>query len=161
LFNSGIRPAVNAGISVSRVGASAQIKAMRQISGTLRIDLAQYREKEAFSMFSSELDKETLRQLQKGATMVELLKQDKGKPLPVAEQVVSIYAGVRDLLTDIPVEKIQAFEAVLLETVRTKYGNILTDLQKSPELTPEMENNLRTVIENCKKEFLNVTADSY
>ena len=158
LFNAGIRPAVNAGISVSRVGGSAQAKAMRQISGTLRIDLAQYREKEAFSMFSSELDKETLRQLHKGATMVELLKQDKNKPLPAAEQVISIYAGVRDLLTDIPVEKIQAFEAALLEAMRTKYVSVLDALQKSLELTPELENTLQTIIAECKKEFLNVAA---
>ena len=158
LFNSGVRPAVNAGISVSRVGGSAQVKAMRRISGTLRIDLAQYKEKEAFSMFSSELDKETLRQLHKGAIMVELLKQDKNKPLPVEEQIISIYAGVKNLLTDVPVEKIQAFEAALLAHVREKYADILADLQKHQDFTPELEQTLQDVIVNFKKEFLNETS---
>ncbi|MDR1997711.1 MAG: F0F1 ATP synthase subunit alpha [Candidatus Margulisbacteria bacterium] len=161
LFNSGVRPAVNAGISVSRVGGSAQIKAIRQISGTLRIDLAQYHEKEAFSMFSSELDKETLRQLHTGATMVELLKQDKNKPLPIEEQVVSIFAGVRELLSDIPVAKILAFEAALLEHIRAKYRDILEDIQRTKELTPELAETLQSVIENYKKEFGNVAAVSH
>ncbi len=152
LFNKGIRPAVNAGISVSRVGGNAQIKAMRQVSGTLRIDLAQYREKEAFSMFSSELDKETIRQLRKGATMVELLKQDKNKPLPVEEQIASLYAGTRDLLNDVPTDRIQDFEAFYLDMLRTKYSGLLSEIAEKKALTPEVEERLKALVELAKKE---------
>ncbi|MDR2431946.1 MAG: F0F1 ATP synthase subunit alpha [Candidatus Margulisbacteria bacterium] len=161
LFNSGLRPAVNAGISVSRVGGSAQIKAIRSISGTLRIDLAQYREKEAFSMFSSELDKETLRQLRKGAVMVELLKQDKNNPMPIEEQVVSIFAGVRELLDDLPVERILPFEAALLKHIRAKYRDVLRDIRKTQELPAELAETLKNIIENFKKEFLDVAIVSH
>jgi F-type H+-transporting ATPase subunit alpha len=161
LFNSGVRPAVNAGISVSRVGGSAQIKAMRRISGTMRIDLAQYREKEAFSMFSSELDKETLRQLKKGALMVELLKQDKNKPLAVEEQIIIIYAGVKDLLLDIPLEKLAEFETALLDYMRKNYADILETFRTQKEFTRELGLLTQNAVNNFKKEFLNVSTDSH
>ena len=161
LFNSGVRPAVNAGISVSRVGGSAQIKAMRRISGTLRIDLAQYREKEAFSMFSSELDKETLRQLKKGALMVELLKQDKNKPLAVEEQVIIIYAGVKDLLLDIPLERLAEFETALLDYLHKNYADIVETFRTQQEFTRELGLLTQNAVNNFKKEFLNVPADQH
>src|SRR5213595_2691440 len=117
LFYGGIRPAVNVGLSVSRVGGSAQIKAMRQVAGKLRLDLAQYREMAAFAQFGSELDKATQAQLARGVRMVELLKQGQYKPMPVADQVLSIYAGVNGYLDDVPVDKVQQFEADLLHYV--------------------------------------------
>jgi F-type H+/Na+-transporting ATPase subunit alpha len=154
LFNAGIRPAVNAGISVSRVGGNAQIKAMRQVSGTLRIDLAQYREKEAFSMFASELDEETSLQLRKGATMVELLKQDRHEPMPVEEQVVILYAGTRDFLAGIPLEKVKEFEARLLGAMRTDYSQLLARIAAEKALSAELEESLRNVIGVVKEEYL-------
>ncbi|MDH4362353.1 MAG: F0F1 ATP synthase subunit alpha, partial [Nitrospirota bacterium] len=114
LFYSGIRPAINVGLSVSRVGGAAQIKTMKQVAGTLRLDLAQYREMAAFAQFGSELDKATQAQLARGARMVELLKQDQYKPLPVADQVLSIFAGVNGFLDNVPVKKIREFEKTLL-----------------------------------------------
>ena len=117
LFYSGIRPAINVGLSVSRVGGSAQIKTMKQVAGTLRFDLAQYREMAAFSQFGSELDKATQMQLARGVRMVELLKQGQYKPMPVADQVLSIYAGVNGFLDDVPVDKVRQFEADLLHYV--------------------------------------------
>jgi F-type H+-transporting ATPase subunit alpha len=161
IFNAGIRPAVNAGISVSRVGGKAQVKAMRQVSGTLRIDLAQYREKEAFSMFTSELDQETTKQLRKGSTMIELLKQDKHSPLPVEDQVISLYAGTKDFLNDIPQAQISSFETQLLSLFQKKYSDVREKLSKQKELTPELEEDLKNIILEFKKEFLNVTAVSY
>ena len=107
LFYSGIRPAINVGLSVSRVGGSAQIKTMKQVAGTLRLDLAQYREMAAFAQFGSELDKATQMQLARGVRMVELLKQGQYKPMPVADQVLSIHAGVNGYLEDVPVDKVQ------------------------------------------------------
>lgn len=153
LFNAGIRPAVNAGISVSRVGGSAQIKAMRQVSGTLRIDLAQYREKESFSMFSSELDPETTQQLRKGATMVELLKQNQHEPLAVEDQVLSLYAGTRDHLKDIPLERIKTFENFLLKRYRDQYSVLREKVAMTKALTPELEEDMKILITACKKDF--------
>ena len=117
LFYSGIRPAINVGLSVSRVGGAAQIKTMKQVAGTLRLDLAQYREMAAFAQFGSELDKATQAQLARGARMVELLKQEQYKPMPVADQVLSIYAGVNGFVDDVPVNKVREFEAGLLEYI--------------------------------------------
>jgi F-type H+-transporting ATPase subunit alpha len=161
LFNAGIRPAINAGISVSRVGGNAQIKAMRKVSGTLRIDLAQYREKESFSMFASELDQETINQLRKGATMVELLKQDKQAPMAVVEQVISLYAGTHDFLNDLPIEKIHAFEKTLLARVTEKYADLLEKINTSKDITPEISELLDGIIAETKKDFLHVTTASY
>ena len=113
LFNSGIRPAINVGLSVSRVGGNAQIKAMKQVAGTLRLDLAQFRELAAFAQFGSDLDKATQAQLNRGRRLVELLKQDQYVPLPVAKQVLSVYAGTTGMIDDIPVEDVRRFEAEL------------------------------------------------
>src|SRR5499425_2012175 len=128
LFYSGIRPAINVGLSVSRVGGSAQIKTMKQVAGTLRLDLAQYREMAAFAQFGSELDKATQMQLARGVRMVELLKQGQYKPMPVADQVLSIYAGVNGYLDDVSIDKVQQFEADLLHYVQ----------QHHPELKKEI-----------------------
>jgi F-type H+-transporting ATPase subunit alpha len=158
LFNSGIRPAVNAGISVSRVGGHAQIKAMRQVSGSLRIDLAQYREKEAFSMFASELDPETIRQLKKGAVMVELLKQDKQEPLLVEEQVVSLFAGSEDFLMEVPVERIHDYETRLLGLMHTKHPEVLNRIRETGTLDDDLRAELAKILNSFTQGFLHVAA---
>ncbi len=150
LFNSGVRPAVNAGISVSRVGGNAQIKAMRQVSGTLRIDLAQYREKEAFSMFSSELDAETKQQLKKGALMVELLKQDKNMPMDVVDQVIVLYAGTHDHFNTVPLEKLAATEQDLIGTIRARYNDVREKIAIQRTVTPEIEEELKSILTEFK-----------
>ena len=119
LFYSGVRPAINVGLSVSRVGGAAQIKTMKQVAGTLRLDLAQYREMAAFAQFGSELDKATQAQLSRGVRMVELLKQPQYTPFPMQEEVVSIWAGTTGQLDDVPLEDIRRFEAELLDFLRT------------------------------------------
>src|SRR5438093_4092099 len=128
LFYSGIRPAINVGLSVSRVGGSAQIKTMKQVAGTLRLDLAQYREMAAFAQFGSELDKATQMQLARGVRMVELLKQGQYKPMPVADQVLSIYAGVNGYLDDVPVDKVQQFETDLLHYVQLHHSELKKEI---------------------------------
>ena len=125
LFNAGVRPAINVGISVSRVGGSAQIKAMKKVAGSLRLDLAQYRELEAFTKFGSDLDKTTLQQLTRGARLVEILKQGQYRPYPVEKQVVVIYAGTHGYMDEIPVNEVSRYEKELLETVDLKHKDIL------------------------------------
>jgi F-type H+-transporting ATPase subunit alpha len=161
LFNAGIRPAVNAGISVSRVGGSAQKKAMRQVSGTLRIDLAQFREKEAFSMFSSDLDDETKVQLAKGRLMVEILKQDKARPMNLADQVLILYAGTRSLIMDVPLERIAEFEDGLLYAFNREYSSIREEIIAKGALDEDLEKKLSICIGEYKKEFLNVKTPRY
>ena len=124
MFNSGFRPAVNAGLSVSRVGGSAQIKAMKKIAGTIRIDLAQYRELASFAQFGSELDAETSERLAQGVRIKEILKQPQYQPMPVEYQIIIIYAAVKKLLLDIAVEDILAFESGLFDYIKTKYAEI-------------------------------------
>src|SRR5712672_2660612 len=131
LFKSGVRPAVDVGISVSRVGGAAQIKAMRAVSGTLKIDLAQFRELEAFATFGSELDKISAAQLERGYRLVELLKQPLNSPMPVEEQVVAIFAGTSGALDDIPVGDVRRFERELHEWVRTRHADLLTTIRSS------------------------------
>ena len=126
LFNQGLRPAINVGISVSRVGGAAQVDAMKEVSGTLRLDLAQYREQEAFAQFGTDLDEATQRQLDRGERLVELLKQDQYQPLPIEEQVASIYAGVEGYLDDIPTDQILDFEQTYLEELRTGLMRLLS-----------------------------------
>ena len=138
LFNSGVRPAMNVGISVSRVGSSAQIKAMSGVAGSLKIDLAQFRELEAFAAFGSELDKISQAQLDRGYRLVELLKQPAYAPLRVEEQVVSIYAGTRGFLDDIDVSQVRPFESHLLETFRAQHSDILGDIREKKVL-PDAE----------------------
>jgi len=158
LFNAGVRPGVNAGISVSRVGGHAQIKAMRQVAGSLRIDLAQYREKEAFSMFASELDAETIRQLQKGAVMVELLKQDKQSPLPVELQAIILFAGSQDYLIEVPAERVGAYEARLIALLAAKYPELLEAVRVEGEFTTEIRDKLSGVLRAFTEDFLHVAA---
>lgn len=153
LFYAGVRPAINVGISVSRVGGNAQIKAMKQVAGMLRLDLAQYRELEAFAQFGSELDKVTLAKIERGRRMVELLKQPRYKPMPVEKQVVSIYTGTKGYLDDIPVEKVREFEEQFLEFVETNYADILEKIREEKVLTEEIENRLVEAITEFKKKF--------
>jgi F-type H+-transporting ATPase subunit alpha len=129
LFKSGVRPAVDVGISVSRVGGAAQIKAMKNVSGTLKLDLAQFRELEAFATFGSELDAVSRAQLDRGERLVELLKQPLNSPMPVEEQVVSIYAGTSGVLDDIPTNQVRRFEAELLEWIRGRHSGLLAEIR--------------------------------
>jgi F-type H+-transporting ATPase subunit alpha len=131
LFKSGVRPAVDVGISVSRVGSAAQIKAMKSVSGTLKLDLAQFRELEAFATFGSELDAVSKAQLERGYRLVELLKQPLNSPMPVEEQVVSLYAGTKGHLDDLPVEEVRRFESELLEFMRARHTSLLDEIKSS------------------------------
>jgi F-type H+-transporting ATPase subunit alpha len=153
LFYQGIRPAVNVGLSVSRVGGNAQIKAMKKVAGRLRLDLAQYRELAAFMQFASELDKATQQQLNRGARMVELLKQEQYKPIPVEEQIVVIFAGVEGYLDDIPLEKIRKFEEEFVNFLKDKSPQILLKIKNEKDINEETEKNLRKAIEEFKKIF--------
>lgn len=154
LFFAGQRPAVNAGISVSRVGGSAQIKAMKQVAGTLRLDLAQYRELAAFSQFGSDLDREAKRRLEKGKRITEILKQDQYKPMAVEKQVMILYAAVNDFLMDIDVSKIKVFEERFLEFMDTHHSDIGKMIAEKKELNDEIKNALKDAIMEFKKLFL-------
>ncbi|MBX5476122.1 MAG: F0F1 ATP synthase subunit alpha [Clostridia bacterium] len=154
LFFAGIRPAMNVGISVSRVGGDAQIKAMRQVAGTLRLDLAQYRELAAFAQFGSDLDKATQARLARGQRMVELLKQPQYQPMPVEEQVASIYAGTKGYLDDLPVERVQEFERGLLSFLRAERPEILKAIREEKQISDATETKLREAIETFKKGFV-------
>ncbi|GJQ21327.1 MAG: ATP synthase subunit alpha [Bacteroidia bacterium] len=145
LFNSGIRPAINVGISVSRVGGNAQIKAMKKVAGRLRIELAQYRELEAFAKFGSDLDKATQQQLRRGSRLVELLKQDQYAPMPVEQQVVSIFAGTNGYFDEIPLEDVRRCEKEFLELLSLKHGNLVTAIAEQKELTKEIEERLHSI----------------
>ncbi|WP_447973724.1 F0F1 ATP synthase subunit alpha [Nitrospira sp. Kam-Ns4a] len=153
LFYSGIRPAINVGLSVSRVGGAAQIKTMKQVAGTLRLDLAQYREMAAFAQFGSELDKATQQQLARGVRMVELLKQGQYKPMPVADQVLSIFAGVNGFLDDVAVDKIQSFEADLLRYVAEHHPQIKKDLVSKPKIDEALAGELKQIITTFKQKM--------
>ena len=154
MFNSGFRPAVNPGLSVSRVGGSAQIKAMKKIAGPIRIELAQYRELAAFSQFGSDLDADTKRQLDQGERIREILKQGQYAPLPVWYQVIIIYAATKQYLLDIPVEDILNFEKGLFDFVDTKYPDIPAAIRDDRDISEETEKKLVTAIEEYKKQFL-------
>ncbi|MBI3806458.1 MAG: F0F1 ATP synthase subunit alpha [Nitrospirae bacterium] len=151
LFYSGIRPAINVGLSVSRVGGSAQIKTMKQVAGTLRLDLAQYREMAAFSQFGSELDKATQMQLARGVRMVELLKQGQYKPMPVADQVLSIYAGVNGFLDDVPVEKVRQFEEDLLHYATQHHPELRKEIASIGKIDDRVGGRLKEIITAFKK----------
>ncbi len=142
LFNSGIRPAVNVGLSVSRVGGSAQTKAMKKVAGTLRLDLAQYRELAAFAQFGSDLDEATQRQLNRGARLVELLKQGQYQPIDVTNQVVAIFAAIKGMFDSIPVEKIQVVEKELIEFLNSKHSDLIGTLRKENAISAESEGKL-------------------
>ena len=153
LFNAGIRPAINVGISVSRVGGAAQIKAMKQVAGTLRLDLAQYREMAAFAQFGSDLDKATKATLARGARMTELLKQPQYQPMPTEEQVASIFAAARGHLDDIDVDRVLPFEKGLLEMLRSVRPDILQDIRERKKLDDDLEVRLNAAIEEFKASF--------
>lgn len=153
LFKSGVRPAVDVGISVSRVGGAAQIKSMKSVSGTLKLDLAQFRELEAFATFGSELDAVSKAQLERGYRLVELLKQPLNSPMPVEEQVVSIFAGTKGYLDDIPVSDVRRFESELLEFMRSRYSTLLADLR-----TGGVPDELADAVQAFKDQF-QITVD--
>lgn len=153
LFNQGVRPAINVGVSVSRVGGAAQIKAMKEVAGSLRLDLSQYRELEAFAAFASDLDAASKAQLERGARLVELLKQPQSQPMPVEEQVVSIFLGTGGHLDSVPVEDVRRFETELLDHMRASEEEILTEIRDSQKLTEEAADKLTEVIKNFKKGF--------
>jgi len=154
LFYRGIRPAINVGLSVSRVGSAAQIKAMKQVAGRIKLELAQYREMASFAQFSSDLDASTQRLLARGARLTELLKQPQFSPLSVDEQVVSIFAGVRGYLDKVEVADVNRFETSLLAELRAKSPDILASIRDKRELTGETEEKLKTFVENFAKTFV-------
>jgi F-type H+-transporting ATPase subunit alpha len=153
LFNANVRPAINVGISVSRVGGSAQVKAMRAVAGSLRLDLAQYRSLAAFAQFGSDLDKASQAQLNRGQRLTELLKQNQFSPLPVEKQVVSIYTGVNGHLDDVPVRDVKKFESEFLSFVENTQGSILQTIREKKELSNELKQQLDTVIKDFKQRF--------
>jgi F-type H+-transporting ATPase subunit alpha len=153
LFYSGIRPAINVGLSVSRVGSAAQVKAMKQVAGTIKLELAQYREMAAFAQFASDLDAATQRLLNRGSRLTELLKQDQYSPLPVEEQVVSIFAGVRGYLDPIAVSDVTRFEEGLLDDIRAKGEDILAAIRAEQAISEETEGKLTAFLDNYAKTF--------
>ncbi|WMT40706.1 F0F1 ATP synthase subunit alpha [Paenibacillus sp. D2_2] len=153
LFYSGQRPAINVGISVSRVGGSAQIKAMKKVAGTLRLDLAQYRELQAFSQFGSDLDKSTQARLTRGSRMMEILKQGIHQPLAVEEQVISLYTAVKGYLDDIEVSDVRRFESEFLSFVKNQHDDVLQSIRDTKDLTADNEEKLKEIIEKFKRGF--------
>jgi F-type H+/Na+-transporting ATPase subunit alpha len=153
LFNQGVRPAINVGVSVSRVGGAAQIKAMKEVAGSLRLDLSQFRELEAFAAFASDLDATSKAQLDRGARLVELLKQPQYQPAPVEEQVVSIFLGTGGHLDSVPIEDVRRFETELLDHLRGSGKGILSDIRESQKLSEETEKKLVDEINEFKKGF--------
>jgi F-type H+-transporting ATPase subunit alpha len=153
LFNAGFRPAINVGLSVSRVGGSAQTKAMKKVAGTLRLDLAQYRELQAFAQFGSELDKATQERLERGKRMMELLKQDQYNPLSMEEEVVVLFAGTRGFMDDIDVESVRRFEKEYLEFVRNSKPELLQEIKDKKDVDEDVEKKLTAAVEEFKKSF--------
>ncbi|SUZ96747.1 uncharacterized protein METZ01_LOCUS49601 [marine metagenome] len=153
LFNQGIRPAVNVGLSVSRVGSAAQIKAMKKVAGSIKLELAQYREMAAFAQFGSDLDVSTQKLLNRGSKLTELLKQDQYSPMTVAEQVVSVYTGVKGYLDNIDINQIRSFEKGLLELIKNEKLEILESIQKSGKIEEDTDKTLSEIITNYKKNF--------
>ena len=153
LFNSGIRPAINVGLSVSRVGGAAQIKAIKQVAGTLRLDLAQYRELQAFAQFASDLDETSRKQLERGQRMVEVLKQPPYSPLPVEKQIVIIYAGANGYLDDIDAGSVTKFEAELYPFIEAKYPSIFDDIRTKQKIDDEIKAQLNKILDEFKATF--------
>jgi F-type H+-transporting ATPase subunit alpha len=153
LFNAGQRPAIDVGISVSRVGGNAQIKAMKQVAGSLKMDLAQYRELEAFTQFGSDLDKITIAQLERGKRLSELLKQDEGMPMPVEKQVVSIFAGTHGYLDEFPVDRVRQFETAMLEFIQAREPDIFKAIGEKKVITAELEQKLQARLKEFCDEF--------
>ncbi|HYP22197.1 MAG TPA: F0F1 ATP synthase subunit alpha [Actinomycetota bacterium] len=157
LFFSGVRPAINVGISVSRVGGNAQVKAMKQVAGRLRLDLAQYRELEAFAEFGSDLDKASQAQLDRGARIVEILKQPQYTPFPVEDQIISIWAVTNGFADDVPIEKVSAFEAALLDHVRTRHSSLAESIRTSGKLDETAEESLKKAVGEFKSTWGDTT----
>ena len=153
LFNQGVRPAINVGISVSRVGGAAQIKAMKQVSGSLRLDLSQYRELEAFAAFGSDLDASSAAALGRGERLVELLKQSQYSPYPVAEEVVSIWMGTSGQLDSVPVSDIRRFEREFLDHLRRNEGGVLDEIRDTGKLPDEAIDRLKGLVSDFKGKF--------
>jgi F-type H+/Na+-transporting ATPase subunit alpha len=158
LFNQGVRPAVNVGLSVSRVGGSAQIKAMRQVAGTLKLELAQYRELAAFAQFGSDLDKATQAQLNRGKRLVEILKQGQFEPLPFSKQILVIFAGTSGALDDLPVEQVREFEKALYKYVDTSHPAVLNTIMEKKVLDDALKAELTKVIKEAKQQFVDSQA---
>ena len=154
LFHQGIRPAINVGLSVSRVGGNAQEKSMKQVAGRLRLELAQYREMEAFAQFGTELDKATVQQLERGKRLVEILKQPQHKPVPQEEQVIVIFAGVRGLVDDIDVKDLERFQSELISFVKKRYAHILKQLSRERNISDALNKDIISAIGEFKKKFI-------
>ncbi len=153
LFYQGVRPAINVGLSVSRVGGNAQVKAMKQVAGRLRLDLAQYREMESFAQFGTELDKATIAQLERGKRLVELLKQPQFQPLSMAEEVMVLYVGVHGYLDDIPLDRVKKFEEEWLAALRSEYKYILDEIESKKEISEELDEKIKKAISEFKARF--------
>lgn len=153
LFNQGVRPAINVGVSVSRVGGAAQIKAMKEVAGSLRLELSQFRELESFAAFASDLDAASKAQLDRGARLVELLKQPQYTPYAVEDQVVSIFLGTGGHLDSVPVEDVARFETELLEHVKASHEGIIDEIRETKKLSEEAQDKLSDVINEFKKGF--------
>ena len=153
LFYQGIRPAINVGLSVSRVGSAAQVKAMKQVAGSIKLELAQYREMAAFSQFASDLDAATQRLLARGERLTELLKQGQYSPLPVEEQVVVVFAGVRGYLDNLEVSQVGSFEEGLLRDLRSNHSDLLKGIRNDGEISDDSEEKLKLAIDNFGKSF--------
>jgi F-type H+-transporting ATPase subunit alpha len=151
LFNQGIRPAVNVGLSVSRVGSAAQTKAMKKIAGSIKLELAQYREMAAFAQFGSDLDASTQKLLNRGSKLTELLKQNQYTPMTIAEQVVSIFAGVNGYLDDLDLSKIRDFEKDLYELIKSSHSDIIEKVNSTGDLDDDTSSKLQSIIEEFKK----------
>jgi len=154
LFNSGVRPAVNVGISVSRVGGSAQIKAMRQVAGSMKLELAQYRELAAFAQFGSDLDKATQNQLNRGQRLVEVLKQKQFSPLPFSKQILIIFAGTGGFLDDLPVDQVRDFEAELYKYVEATNPGLLRTIMEKKILDDNLKGEMAKIVKECKETFV-------
>ena len=154
LFYSGVRPAINVGLSVSRVGGAAQVKAMKQVAGTLRLALAQYREMAAFAQFGSDLDAATQRQLNRGARLVEILKQGQYQPLPVSKQVLAIFAANNGYVDEYPVEEVQRYESEMISYMETKQAQLLSDLDEKKAIDDDIEGRIKTALDEFKGQFV-------
>ncbi|MGP8161337.1 MAG: F0F1 ATP synthase subunit alpha, partial [Candidatus Dormibacteria bacterium] len=153
LFNAGTRPAINVGLSVSRVGSAAQTKAMKQVAGQLKLDLAQYGELKAFSQFAADLDKRTRATLERGQRMTELLNQPQYEPVPFARQVMAIFAGTRGYLDDVPVNRVSDFERSMLRFLEQNHPDLETEIDAQGAVSDQVEAQLRTAIEDFKKGY--------
>jgi F-type H+-transporting ATPase subunit alpha len=151
LFNQGIRPAVNVGLSVSRVGSAAQTKAMKKVAGSIKLELAQYREMAAFAQFGSDLDASTQKLLNRGSKLTELLKQNQYSPMTVAEQVISVFAGVNGYLDDVELDQIKIFETEIIDKIKSSKADLIKSIQISGKIDEDIEQSLKKIIEEYKK----------